>query len=256
MKNTIFFSLVFLFVFKLSAQDSSKIVVFLNPYFTNDYIDNEFKITNKNSQYPNSVSGRFEDPIKTTFYNANIDVKVYLPIRNNYIAIIQAGIGKSNYLSTIGYSQFLYRDINGNNIFENRELIENINGKSINFQYGIGKKYLLDKNKKLSLVIEGLLYASANSAYKEINDYKVGESKNSNSGMNYLYSNFHGGVKCNLALNYQLYKHFGVGLTVNDLLNTYLLSNYSNENYAIDENEFIFKIGQLSKPVLSIIVFF
>jgi hypothetical protein len=243
----------FLLIFKLSAQDSAKMVVFINPYYTNDKNDNEFKITNHNSEYPSSINGRFEDPIKTTYFNVNADVKVYLTLKANFIIILQAGIGKSNYFSTIAYTKFLYRDINGNNIFENRESKETITNEKFNFQYGLGKKFVLDKNKKLSLVLETLFFANISNADKEIYDIKVGESKN--FSFKYYYNNYYIGGKCNLAINYQMFKHFGIGLALNDLITAYEFGNKSNENYYINNKETIFNIGQLSIPVLSLIWF-
>jgi hypothetical protein len=248
MKNTVLI-ISFLLANTLLAQDSSKFILIINPYFTSDKNDNTYRITNINSN--TSIPGypTIEETMKSTYYNAGLDFKFYKPLRNHFLFILQGGIGLDKYSSSIPYQKFL--DINN---WEKREKTEEISGLRFNFQYGIGKQFFLDNKNKLSLNLEGLIYLNSNSFDKKITNNKVGQT-------DYLYdreysgSNTNYGVKCNLAFNYQMFKHFGVGLALNNLINIYGSKIYDNELFYINETETITKIAEMSRPVFSLVLF-
>jgi hypothetical protein len=247
MKNTVLI-ISFLLANTLLAQDSSKFILFINPYYTSDKNDNTYKITNFNSNTNIPGYPTIEEPMKSTYYNAGLNIKFYKPFGNHFLFILQGGIGLDKYSSSIPYQKFL--DINN---WEKREKTEEISGLKFNFQYGIGKQFFLDNKNKLSLNVEGLIYLNSNSFDKKISDNKVGQTNL--CSREYSGSNTNYGVKCNLAFNYQMFKHFGVGLALNNLINIYGSKIYDNELFYIDETETITKIAEMSRPVFSLVLF-
>lgn len=233
---------------RLFAQDSSKFVIFINPYFTNDKNNNVYEITNVNSN--ESIPGypKIEEKIQTSYYNVGLDMKSYVTLRKDFLAIFQVGFGYDRY-----YSYLPYKTLESSNTWVSREKIEEINGLRLNLHYGAGKVFSLDKQKKLNLVLEGLLYFNASSFNKKLSYNEVG--KVNPSTREYNGSNLNVGVKCNLAINYQIYKRLGIGLALNDLINAYASKIYRSETFYIDETETIVKIAQLSSPVFSLVFF-
>lgn len=249
MKNTVLI-ISFLLANTLLAQDSSKFILFTNPYYTSDKNDNPYRITNINSN--TSIPGYpvIEEPMKYSYYSAGIDFKGYIVLPHRFLAIFQVGIGKDKYYSSLPYQKYLDRDN-----WEKREKTEEITGFRFNYQYGVGKQFFLDNKNKLSLNVEGLFYLNSNLFNKKTTNNKVGQT-------DFLYdreysgSNTNYGVKCNLAFNYQMFKHFGVGLALNNLINIYGSQIYDNELFYIDETETITKIAEMSRPVFSLVLFF
>lgn len=80
MRNTLLL-VGFLLASRLFAQDSSKFVIFINPYFTNDKNNNVYGITNVNSN--ESIPGfpKIEEKLQTSYYNVGLDIKSYVAIR-------------------------------------------------------------------------------------------------------------------------------------------------------------------------------
>jgi hypothetical protein len=247
MKNTLFLAF-FLIASRLFAQDSSEFILFINPHFNNDKNDNPYKITNVNSftNIPGFLS--IEERMKPSYYNVGIDFKVYKILPHYFIEIFQVGIGIDKYYSSLPYKNFL-----GVDNWEYREKIEEINGQRINFQYGYGKQFSLDKERKLHFIVEGLFHFNASSFDKKLFNNKVGEVNPFDR--KYYGSNLNFGIKCNVAINYQIYERFGIGLTFNNVFNVYGSKTYNNEIFHVDETETIVKIGQLSNPVFSLVFF-
>lgn len=247
MRNTLIL-VGFLLASRLFAQDSSKFVIFINPYFTNDKNNNLYNITNVNSN--TSIPGypRIEERMKPSYYNVGIDFKFYIVLPHQFLTIFQVGIGRDKYYSSLPYKNYL-----GTDNWEYREKTEEISGQSFNLQYGIGKQFSLDKKRKLHFIIEGLFHFNASSFDKKLSNNKVGQVDP--FSLKYHGSNLSYGVKCNLAINYRIYKRLGIGLALNNIFNAYGSETYNNENFYIDEAETIVKMAQLSSPVFSLVFF-
>lgn len=248
MKNTLLL-IGFILANTLLAQDSSKFMVFVNPYFTNDKNNHVYEITNVNTNTNISGNNRIEERMKPSYYNAGIDFKLYLVLPHHFLAIFQGGLGFDKYTSSLPYQIF-----SGTNNWEKWEKTEEISGQRFNAQYGIGKQFSFDKKKKLNLVLEGMFYIASNWFDKKLSDKQIGQVND--FSISYSGANLNLGFKCNMALNYQMFKHLGVGLALNDLLNAYHLNTRGNENFAVDDSEFIVKVAQLSNPVFSLVLFF
>ena len=102
MRNTLIL-VGFLLASRLFAQDSSKFVIFINPYFTNDKNNNVYEITNKNT----SGNGRIEERMKPSYYNVGIDFKFYIILPHQFLTIFQVGIGRDKYYSSLPYKNYL-----------------------------------------------------------------------------------------------------------------------------------------------------
>jgi hypothetical protein len=247
MKNTVLI-ISFLLANTLLAQDSSKFILFINPYYTSDKNDNTYKITNINSNTNIPGYPIIEETMKSTYYSAGIDVKGYIVLPHRFLAIFQVGIGKDKYYSSLPYQKYIDRDN-----WEKREKTEEITGLRFNYQKGIGKLFFIDKKKKVSLTVEGLANLNVNFFEKKIADNKVGQA-NYNT-REYGGSRLNYGVNCNLALNYQMFKHFGVGIALNNLINIYGSKSYKNEPIFIEKTDTNIKIAKMSNPVFSLVLF-
>ncbi len=247
MRNTLIIGF-FMLASNLFAQDSGEFILFINPHFTNDKNDNPYNITNVNSNTSLLGFPSIEETMKPSYYNVGIDFKVYKVLPHYFIEIYQVGIGIDKYYSSLPYQIFF-----GTFNKEYREKIEEINGQRINLQHGYGKQFSLDSKKKLHFIVEGLFHINLSTYNKKLFNIKVGEVNP--SGIKYSGSNLSYGVKCNLAINYQIYERFGIGLTFNNVFNVYRSNTYNNEIFHVDETETIVKIGQLSIPVFSLVFF-
>ncbi|MCF8254818.1 MAG: hypothetical protein K9H61_12860 [Bacteroidia bacterium] len=207
MKSLSLTFLSFLLVINVFAQvETCKNIFGITPYFSN--ISNAQKLPFEPALIDNNyyVNGKYEKPLDVNYVGFYVNLESYQRFKNNFYSIGSVEFGKDKYIGTLNYSNSNSKDSPIDSFAK-----EDINGLTIGMSLGIAKAYFVTKSKKLMLMPKVEFYSKGLIKERDIitsgNPYKFSETNTT------LYQ----GLRLGLNVNYFFSKHFGVGLSFNQV---------------------------------------
>jgi hypothetical protein len=216
MKSLALSIISFLLVFNVFAQvDSYKNILGFTPYFSSLSNAQKLPIEPTLSNENFYVNGKYEKPLQVNYTGFYANLEICEKFKNNFYFVSNFQFGQDNYKGTLNYS----KGSQANSPIDSFA-VEEIYGMNIGVGFGIGKAYYVTKSKKLMLMPKAQFYYHG--IIRDLNLY--------NSGNRYSYSDTYStmnqGLRLGLNVNYFFSKHFGVGLSFNQVVKLETTSNY------------------------------
>ncbi len=251
MKPTKLFLLSIIFSIStiVNAQEKVTNIIGISPNLTHTYDENKypFPILLDANYFGENSSVYLETMMEPNFTSFFIPISYSRQIANDFFINFELGYGLDNYSAELSYYYW------GSASSATQEFIkEEVKGDRTILGMNYGKAFYFNSEKKLMLMPFVGFYSNTYSYYRTTSAY--GPNTYDFSRENYGY-NISFGANIGLSLNYQLTKHFGLGLNLNDVLNFYHV-NYRKDNSAeeISRNQWEFNFDKA--PRLSLQYYF
>ncbi len=247
MKITTLLSLIFsLFLGSAQGQDSMQNIIGIAPFFTTqpDLTNLEFPLSVQNIPGNNSPNLIYEEKMKVNYTGFTIPIYYMAQLPRNFFAISMFGYGVEAYASELNYANYALADpkcIEKETVTSNRFIIYS----------GFGKTFYVLPTKKLVFIPHLGLFGDIYTYHKKISYYSVGSYGEDETRGSYSIS----GLSLGLQINYQMSKHFGIGLGWNQLMKLQRKES-TYEWYAKTENIRSFTVNLKQSPQLSLLYYF